>query len=67
MNQTALHIAVKKGSSEIVKFLVENGADPKAYDLLNRDCFQLAKEHAKITIMEYFNIKFNYYFPKLYH
>ena len=65
MNQTCLHIAVKKGHMKMVKFLVEHGASPTKLDLLNRDCFQIASQYNNIGIMTYFQRKFGHFFPEL--
>ena len=65
MNQTALHIAVKKGFLRIVEFLVENGANPRMVDLLNRNCFQVAQKYKNKEIMKYFRTKFGHEFPEL--
>jgi uncharacterized protein len=42
-HQTALHGAAERGFNAVVKFLVENGADPQAKDAIGRTPLDLAK------------------------
>ena len=43
--QTALHYAAKQGNTEIVKLLLDNGANKEAEDFINRTPIYLACEY----------------------
>jgi len=43
---TPLHLAIKKGRAEMVRFLLQKGVDPKAKDGKDRTPFDLASEYS---------------------
>jgi len=55
---TALHYAAEKGDLEVVKFLVEHGADIKAEDLvLSRSVIHFAAENGHLDCIKYLTEK----------
>lgn len=51
--KTALHAAVEANSRELVKLLVERGADVSGQDKMGRNCFAQAAATGKVDIIEY--------------
>ena len=55
---TALHFAAQNGNTEIVKYLIENGADIKAQDLvLSRSAIHFAAENGNLDCVKYLTEK----------
>ena len=56
-NKTALLLASEKGDYEIVKYLVENGADVNATDKQNRTALHFASQNGHYEIKKYLSKK----------
>jgi len=50
LQRTALHLAVVAGNEELVKYLLENGADPLILDKCNYNVLHLAIQNGKFCL-----------------
>lgn len=53
--RTALHLATLNGHNDIVKMLLDNGADPNILDQSGRTAFQIASQKGHYSIAEIIN------------
>jgi ankyrin repeat protein len=52
LGRTALHIAAQCGDEEMVRTILQHGADPKILDREGLDALRLAVEHARCEVIE---------------
>ncbi|GEM_PF-4961545 len=65
--ETALHLAVQKGDSEIVKLLLKYGADPTILTNKGESCFQIALRHDRSDILALLPLESLPHLPKKLH